>query len=252
MRRLAQSIGLSALVVLSAFSQNTATNSYWREAKVTTTSGKIKIEANSPRPLAQALDALQQKFGWIIDYEDPQYIAAKDISNASGPAGPTKYPAGGAFEVEVPASSVDPEKTLNQVVDAYNRSNNPGRFEVRKGSSGGFYVIGSAAHDEKGGISRQPILLDSAITLASEDRSVDDALTQLCQQLTAQNHVDVSIGISPRSLLDHNRTKVGGDKVAARDLLQQSLQATHHNLYWRLLFDPASKGYVLDIHSPHS
>jgi hypothetical protein len=67
--------------------------------------------------------------------------------------------------------------------------------------------------------------------------------------LSAESHVQVSIGISPRSLLDHNKVKLSGSKASARDLLEQSLQASHRNLYWRLIYDPSSMGYHLDIHS---
>jgi hypothetical protein len=36
--------------------------------------------------------------------------------------------------------------------------------------------------------------------------------------------------------------------VAARDLLYQALTGLNRRFYWRLLYDPVSKGYVLDIH----
>jgi hypothetical protein len=45
--------------------------------------------------------------------------------------------------------------------------------------------------------------------------------------------------------------KVGGTKVSARELLLQILSQLQGNFYWRLLFDPNSKGYVLDLHLMH-
>ena len=44
----------------------------------------VHINATGSRPLLQAVDALQEKYGWIVNYEDPQYPAA--ISGATIPA----------------------------------------------------------------------------------------------------------------------------------------------------------------------
>ena len=159
-----------------------------------------------------------------------------------------RLPSGGNFSVEFPASTQDAEKVLRLVVDSYNQSKNPGRFEVRRSAPDRFQVVGLAAHDEKGAISPQQVLLDRPVTLAAEERSITDTLNLICQELAAQSHTAVTIGISPRSVLDHTTVKVGGAKVSARELFLQSFMASHRNLYWRLLFDPASKGYVLDIH----
>jgi hypothetical protein len=64
---------VSLLVVSQAISQTTSeTGSYQKQAAISETEGIVHIAANSPRPLAQTLDALRQKYGWGVDYEDPQ------------------------------------------------------------------------------------------------------------------------------------------------------------------------------------
>jgi hypothetical protein len=231
---------------LSAWPQTTG-NAYLKQATVSQDAGTIHITANSPRPLAQVLDALQLKFGWTVDYEDPQYTAAADLVDAPKGSPLPKLPAGAAFSVQFPANAPDEEKTLRLIVDSYNQSKNPGQFELRH-ADGTFYVVGNAAHDDKGAMAKQPSLLDSPITIASEERTITDTVKLICDQLGAQG-TTVTLGVTPRKPMDHNNIKLGGTKTPARDLLRQALQGTHQNLYWHLLYDPNSKGYFLDIHA---
>jgi len=222
---------------------------YLKDAAVSETKDSVHITANSPRPLAQVLEALQKKYGWVVDYEDPQYTASQDLTEGSSNGQSLKYPSGGSFSVEFPAKSPDEEKTLRLIVDAYNHSKNPGQFELRRGPDRRFSVVGNGAHDEKGAVTPQTPPLDVPVTLSADERSVGDTLDLLCEELTKQSHVDVVIAVSPRSLLSKNSAKIGGTKIQARELLLQNLAATHHSLYWILLYDPNTKGYFLSIHS---
>jgi len=246
-----RAILLIILLACQAFSQSSKPSGYAREAVISESAGTVHVNANNPRPLAQVLDAIQRKYAWVIDYEDPQYVSAGDLVEAPGDAH-GQWPAGGSFTVEFPATAPDAEKTIRLIVDAYNKSKNPGRFEVRKGEQGSFYVIGTGAHDEKGGIASQTPVLDTPLTLPGEEHTVADTVRTICEQAGTQAHVNVALAISPRSLIDKNLVKVGGNKITARDLLQQSIQGTHHILYWRLLYDPTSKGYLLNLHAVRS
>jgi len=243
---------LIMLVSVSVFAQTPPTDSsqYQKHATVTETKGVLHIVANAPRPLDQVLEALEIKYGWVIGYEDPQYLLPKDLvegpSSAGSPA--QRMPSGGSFSVEFPANAPDEEKTLHLIVDAYNHSRNPGQFEVRRGGENIFYVVGTGERDEKGGIAQQSPPLDVQVTLASEDRSLMDTLDLLCQEITKQSHSDVVVAVSPRSLLMKTNAKIVGNKIQARDLLLQVLTATHRKLYWRALYDPASKGFLLNVH----
>jgi hypothetical protein len=239
---------LSLLVMPLAISQTTREKgSYLRQAAISETGGTIHIVANSPRPLAQTLDALQQKYGWVVDYEDPQFISKLDLVEAEGPG--NRVPGGGRFNSEFPASDSEEEKILQIVVDSYNRSNNPGRFELRRSTLGStFFVVGVEAHDGGGQVSHQRVLLDVPITLATRQRTVSDVVNLICRKIFVQRRITVKVGVAPRSVLDHTNVTVGGTKVTARDLLLQTLTSTHRNFYWRLLFDPNSKAYFLDIH----
>jgi hypothetical protein len=247
---------ISLLFMSQAISQTAhEASSYLKQAAISETAGTIHIVANSPRPLAQTLDALQQKYGWVVDYEDPQFISKLDVvqtedlgKSAATSNLPATLPGGGRFSVDFPAAAPEEEKVLQSVVDSYNGSDNPGRFELRRSKQGTFFVAGTQARDGQGQLSRQRVLFDMPITLATRRRTVSDTVNLICRKIAGGSRIAVSLGVSPRNLLDHTDVTVGGTKVSARDLLLQTLTSTHRNLYWRLLFDPNSKGYVLDIH----
>jgi hypothetical protein len=137
-------------------------------------------------------------------------------------------------------------------VDAYNRSGNPGQFEVRKDEGNLFSVVGVAARNVKAVLFPQTPLLDSTITLPVQEQTIADTVDSICKLLADQIHAPVSLGVTPRALVDHTKAKLGGTKIPARTLLAQALAAaTGRTLYWQLLFDPNSKGYLLNIHLLH-
>jgi hypothetical protein len=249
---LIRAIFVSAALVALAVGQmmaQTPPSPYLRQASITETKEGVAITADSPRPLLQALDALRQKYGWVVDYEDPQYTSRLDIADVPDDSSVSHLPSGGNFKVEFPGRPPEQEATLRLVVDAYNQSTNPGRFELRRTISGGFYVVGISAHDMAGTISQQVPLLDTPVTVPVRQRSIADTINVLCHVLAAQSHTRVTVGISPRSILAHTNVKIGASRIPARELLLQTLSGAQRNLYWCLFFDPNSNRYVLDIHS---
>lgn len=227
--------------------QSSPVSAYLKEAVMSESAGTVHVSANSPRPLEQVLDGLQKKYGWVVNYEDPQYVSHVDLMDTHD-ASAAQVPAGGSFSVDFPATAPDEEKILRLVVDAYNRSKNPGQFELRRSQQGLFYVIGTGAHDEKGAIATQQVVLDLPVTFPTQERTIADTITLIGQSIAQQTHFEVTLGVMPRSLIAHAPVKLGGTKVPARELVLQSLQAAARPMYWRLLFDPSTKGYFLNIH----
>jgi hypothetical protein len=225
---------------------------YLRQAAITETSEVVHITANSPRPLLQALDALRHKYGWVVNYEDPAYTSNLEIVESQEDPSHLLLPAGGSFHVEFPVAAPLEDQTLRLIVDAYNQSSNPGRFEVRRTIEGGFHVVGTSARNKANIMSPLPPLLDTPVTIAARQRTIADTINLLCRVLAVQKHTSVSVGLLPRALMAYTTVKIGGAKVPARELLIQSLAATRRNVYWCLFFDPTSKGYVLNLHAAKS
>jgi len=234
-------------------------NSFLKQALISEAGLRVHLSANAPRPLEQALDALQQKYGWQIDYEDPQYISGLDVvelpvHQLSAPSAEvrSRAPGGGAFDVDFtagPNASPDEETTLTVIMDSYNRSKNPGRFELRKTAEQNFDVIGISAHDQQGRLSRQDVLLDLPITVPLIQRSASDTIALICEKLAEGSHINVNLGVYPTRLLDFPKVKVGGTAAPARTLLASTLASASRKIYWRMLFDPDTKTYFLNLHS---
>lgn len=250
-------IALFVFPVVAAFSfcQTPATSSGDSAAKAATASAPMTVTGKGARPLEQALDGVRVKYGWLVSYEDPQYLVAKDLKDSVAVPN-SKIPAGTFFSADIPAADTagnpPEEKSLQALVDAYNHSNNPGRFELRKGEDSAMTVVGVGESDDKGGVSSQKPLLDTVITIPEAERSIGATVELLCKAVADETHMPVTVGVTPRAVVDFTNVKAGGTKVPARTILAQAIAASTHPIYWRLLYDPDAKGFMLNIHGLHA
>jgi hypothetical protein len=95
------------------------------------------LTANDPRPLMQAVEAMGQEYGWIVDFEDPQYRSHFDLVDDTDPTWRANHPnakgmvrvSGGLFQSTFPEPSTISEnveeKVLQKLVADYNASGNP-------------------------------------------------------------------------------------------------------------------------------
>ncbi len=230
---------------------------YLTHAVISHAGPAVHLAANDPRPLAQALDALQREYGWQVNYEDPQYISRADLVEITNPSlarnsvspSHVHYPSGGAFDLELTTTQaadtrLDQAATLRLLVDAYNRSSNPGRFDLRQNTEGKFDLVGTAANDPAGHMAQQKPILDFPITLPAHHGAASEIIAMILAQVTRQTHIKVSLGVSPLSL-QRTIVNVSGKRAPARTLLSQTLASTGRRFFWRLLFDPDSKTYFL-------
>jgi hypothetical protein len=216
----------------------------------------VHINAGGPRPLLQAVEALQQKYGWVVDYEDPQYPAASaGAPNPPSPPNRRRANIGGAsengFSVQfnvgpTPDSRPDEEPVLTTVVDAYNQSG-AAEFKLLKMSGGGFAVVGTGVRDKNGEVTSQQPVLDSLITVVSERRTAGKTIALICQKVSQESSAPISVEPA-ENLHDEAGVAVGGSRVEARTLLSRTLLSMGEKLYWRLIYDTDGKNYVLSIH----
>lgn len=76
--------GAGMLMLLFTLEAAWGQRSYSNHATISESANKIHLAANDSRPLAQSLDALQQKYGWRVNYEDAQYTSTSDLVDAEG------------------------------------------------------------------------------------------------------------------------------------------------------------------------
>lgn len=231
----------------------------------------VQVLANSPRPLAQALCGIANRYEWMVDYEDPLYQSKFDLIDATNPnwralhpeKPPAMIPGGGAFEFKYDeALAVTPDgekKVLEALVAAYNRTDNPGRFEVRElsvDSSPGsvrrkrYAIIGVSIKDDQGKLQAAPPLLDTLITLPAEERSADQTIRLIGNELFAKHRIKVmGTGFANNALMQ-SKVTVGGANRSARSLLLQTLtQIANPSMGWHAKYDPGTPMYVLNVGS---
>jgi hypothetical protein len=216
------------------------------------------VLANDPRPLRQAVAALCYEYGWAIDFEDPQYTSSFDLVDDTDPgwrsshpeAKPVFVPAGHAFQVDF-APSVGPEMVLRKLVDEYNRTDNPGRFEVVREDDHRVAIVGRSRRNDKGDFQPSSSILDTVVTVPAQTRTGLEMLELLVHELSEATGINVKLGWTPVEKLASAKVTASGTNVSARELLTSTLSMSSGDvdiLVWSVLFDPDSGGYYLSVH----
>ena len=229
------------------------------------------LTANDPRPLSQAIEAISQEYGWIVDFEDPLYHSHFDLVDSTDPKWRASHPnekgatrvSGGLFQSSFPEpssiTSGDVEgQVLQKLVADYNSSGNPGKFIVRKEAEGRYAVIGVSRKDESGKDEPVNALLDTPITIPVQQRDATATLQLIVDTLAATSGVKVklgTIGLSSNPLQEATLT-IGGANVPARTLLLQALDDVSRTsphfggiFVWNFLFDADTDAYWLRLRS---
>jgi hypothetical protein len=261
-----------SIVLLSlagrSFCQAANATSHLKKPLIYQIGNVVRINADGERPLLRALDALQEKYGWVVDYEDPRHPADADgAGNAD--ALPSRRHAGArnsrreALSVEFtvgPASDSFPDENtvLTTVVNAYNEGNAVMQFELRNGSdnqNGGqqerrFDVLGIIVSDHQNETQNQRPILDAPITVTKRPRTAEQTLALICQQVSERSKIPVTVGAIDGTVGGSREVAIGGVEVLARTLLSITLASMGDHLSWRLLYDSASKSYELSVNGP--
>ena len=217
----------------------------------------LHINASGPRPLLQAVEAVQGKYGWVLDYEDPEYTTAPGgaASRPSPPHHLHSYAAGAdagdGFSLQFnvgadPNIPPDQQKFLTALVDAYNQSAGTAQFKLLKQQHNSFAIVGVAVQGANEQMIAQQPVLDLPITLVRASRNTADAIAAICHQVSRQSKLPISIHLAANASPSATAV-IGGSAVPARELLSQALATMGDKAYWQLLYDGQNKSYDLDI-----
>lgn len=228
---------------------------------------KVNLSVNDPRPVAKAITMLEAKYGWIITYEDPRYAHADDITDVTEKVRRdlSKYPEGQAPRVLIPKGGdlsfdydvlaetnlpSDPEVVVRQLLNAQAATANSARFRLEK-SKTIIHVIPSAIKDRSGRWTPQQSLLDTIVTLSSDERTGLRTLETLTESVAKAAQVRIILGSVPLGLFLTHKDSHGMAGQRARDVLVELLQriSPDRPLSWQLLYDPGLKMYALNIHA---
>jgi hypothetical protein len=221
--------------------------------------GMGHFDITDPRPLAMAAQELESRFGWLITYEDPRWMAASEIQDVTesvrrdGRTSPrVVIPKGGSIEFDILRAASDYQRAghialVRDLVLAHAAAGNPGTFRVQE-SHGRLNVVPLTAKDEsEREIPQQPIL-DSVISLDERQKNGLVILDQFTRQLSRAAGVKVVLGMVPLNIFVNKVGTYSAHNELARDFLARFLDQMGHGFSWQLFFDPAQKIYALNIH----
>jgi hypothetical protein len=221
--------------------------------------GTGHFDVADPRPLAMAAQALESRFGWIITYEDPQWLANSEIRDVTesvrrdGSSSPrVLIPSGGSIEFDVLPAASDSQTTghvalVQNLVLAHSAAGNPGTYRVQE-SHGRLNIVPLTAKDASERENPQQPVLDTVISLDKRQRNGLVLLDEFTEQLSRAAGVRVVVGTVPLNILAHKVGTYGAHDELARDFLSRFLDQTGQGFSWQLFFDPAEKTYALNIH----
>jgi hypothetical protein len=192
--------------------------------------------------LDRAVVAARREYGWLVDYEDPVYLASDLVDGRSPeflkshPQAKLFYrPRGEAFSHVFlvdpstnPTSDTVRRNFVTEMVASYHDSKNPRGFEVRDTAPHRLAVIGRNAN------TTSP--LDQTITISLNSDGYT-SLESILHKLSPLIGHSVGLGIvTPGPLLRCNITK-NYTNIAARAALLDVLDSCHQSVVYELLYD---------------
>jgi hypothetical protein len=257
--------GLAGLLILVIFAAR---------ARGSQGMSQIKLSVDDPRPVAKAIEMLEEKYGWVITYEDPRYVHESEIADVAlkvrrdldkykpGEVPPVLVPKGGALEFTsdvVPGTNLPayPARVVQQLLDAQAARDNGGRFRLET-SGQIMHVIPTMIKNSEGSLVPQESVLDAIIFLPAEERTGEEKLESVCAAIGRATNIPVVIGTIPTNWFFRHIDQQGAVREKARDVLVNMFETmtrdSETKLSWRLFYGPGTKRYALNIHmvSPRS
>lgn len=219
------------------------------------TDERIDLSVVDHRPLAAVIRELENRFGWVITYEDPSYEWAADVedvtlavSKSPNPTNRVLVPRLGSFAFRYPdTDDPRPIAVLSAMLRDYNLT---GYGEFRLIVSGSvFHVVPSMSANERGIPTPRQSRLDVAVTLDDRERSVRELVEEVLAQVRASTGNRVVLGANPIKSLIQTELRLGAKDEPARDVLVRALAASGRKLSWQLFCDPGStKMCAFNVH----
>lgn len=226
------------------------------------------------RPVARALQKLEQVYGLPITFEDTQHPHDWAAAPINEKGFHQMHSENLTFTYEAPLADADlgtrkglAANALGEILKNYNTAHNSEVFTMAE-SAEGFHVVAHQFTNASGQQERLHPLLDTPISIDSEERTSDQLLGEIAKSINSvpRQFAHASIGIFDVKGFTSHRTSITATNEPARDVLERLLSempvvAQKHNpngsftnipasWSWQLFCDPDPQwGCALSIHS---
>jgi len=214
----------------------------------------VTIHVSDARPLASAIKEIEDRYGWVITYEDPRYVDASDVEDVTWRRKDLDFtkkvlaPRGGPFSFRYPVpagvDAPDASALLGKLLEEYHRTGYPGVFRLARTGSV-FHIVPSASRNTLGQLEPWSSPLNARISIANNERTAFDMLEAIAAAVSRSGSVKVGVASAPLNLMMGVRVQGGARNERARSVLlrtleaaMQTLEATNQRLSWTLLCVP--------------
>lgn len=209
----------------------------------------LLVRVSDTRPVARAIQILEDVCGCAINYEEPAYSSSDLVEQQlPGSEKPTKVPRPGTFEVrrqlEKESLAAMLPDVLNDVLSEAQRAGVPGNYRLAiHGKRMSVVPDYSRGSGEEG---RLP-LLDAEVAMRPLSGTVSEALGSLALELSRFSGFKVLVGTVPGSALSLP-VNLKASRGRARFVLSDILDAVPDGIVsWRVLYDPRIRVYVINV-----
>ncbi len=231
------------------------------------------INVTAARPIASAMDVVEERYGVLIDYVDPQYAAAQDTESVSYRPGhvtvgpktrtislqytqvegrPEGVPyiscsaaTGGCVPVTArPEGGITAliQQVLSQFAEQGGQAFTVQKLDMPYGPR--WEVYPEEARDRSGRFVFQPDVLSANIFIPKEQRALGGMLGLICQQLTTKWGHKFGIASAPINPFSVPAGELAADNVSAWRALADLMGRT---LVLRLFYAPDDGMYYVNI-----
>jgi hypothetical protein len=208
----------------------------------------MKMRVLSERPMATAIQILEDRFGILVTYEDPPYVSADDLWQVEGTV---KGLVGGIIYMDWDKTYSVEEVLQSLVQIRIGPRDMPAVFAMEEAGPNKYHIFPVVGKNEQGTLVSRTALLGHQISLNRQDIDGLSAIKSICSALSDLTNQNVQLGAVADSLSEilkkYRRPSISITNRKARDCLAELLWQINPAISWQLLYDPNSKGYHLNL-----
>lgn len=211
--------------------------------------------------MERATSILEERFGWIINYEDPPYLFEGDIEDVTVARRDGDYskkvfvPRANPFQLHLAKDADQPSVVFAELARAYVASGNTAGFRIVPGESATFgklsvpvfYAVPTSARNHQGEIIPHTPVMDTRVSLPNGTRSASDFLRKIANAVTTGSGVKVVPGMFPTNFFFQRQVTTEAQQEPARFVLSRVLSSTGKPLSWKMRFDPTMQTYFISV-----
>jgi hypothetical protein len=228
--------------------------------------GIATVYASTHTPLQDAILALNEEYGWSINYEDAPTVNPSDLvdDNAefhlSHPGfhaklldgySPKAKPFHSTFK-EIDKRHADKDIAIGKVIQDYNESNNPGKYALIRTALNSYVIVGDEYKDKSGTEVKYSPILGCPISLTVSTMTLYDALQLVAKRFNDACKNDLNAPLDAEFAAEMlgplAQEHVFGDYqgVAARDVIEDLLRQEPGLLYYSVEYVPGFNQFYLE------